>query len=278
MNDFQQGLLIVFIAIIIVAVGIPVFLAVRNRLYKNFVLEHSVALKRLKQINHKYNFISVPNYDYEHSYDNENFYGNISCQDYLIYQLVFEKFNVLSAMKDTLYNKELYKKYSKEIEDNCVMNIFDIEKRPSSERKLQKVEEQMFRETMLDPTINFLIMVKLNLTNINGYLRESKAQEFRPKEIRDLITYIDQKRGSYYTNSWIWEAICRVERGKVSNKLRFAIYQRDGYRCQRCHRKTNDLEIDHIIPIARGGKTEYSNLQTLCRRCNKMKGTNIEYY
>lgn len=33
-----------------------------------------------------------------------------------------------------------------------------------------------------------------------------------------------------------------------------------------------DLEIDHIKPIAKGGKSTPDNLQTLCRRCNRMKG------
>lgn len=58
--------------------------------------------------------------------------------------------------------------------------------------------------------------------------------------------------------------------------MRFAIYQRDGHRCRKCGRKTDDLEIDHIVPIAKGGKSTMDNLQTLCRRCNREKGTNIE--
>ncbi|MBO4856796.1 MAG: HNH endonuclease [Bacilli bacterium] len=33
-----------------------------------------------------------------------------------------------------------------------------------------------------------------------------------------------------------------------------------------------NLEIDHIIPIARGGKTTPDNLQVLCHDCNKKKG------
>lgn len=65
-----------------------------------------------------------------------------------------------------------------------------------------------------------------------------------------------------------------VERVKVSNRMRFSIYSRDNYTCRMCHRRFNaeNLEIDHIYPIARGGKTTYVNLQTLCKRCNQMKG------
>ena len=99
---------------------------------------------------------------------------------------------------------------------------------------------------------------------------------FFEEDINDLIGQMSQKRETFYLNDDIWKAICRVERGKVTNKMRFAIYQRDGHRCRKCGRKTDDLEIDHIVPIAKGGKSTMDNLQTLCRRCNREKGTNIE--
>ena len=58
--------------------------------------------------------------------------------------------------------------------------------------------------------------------------------------------------------------------------MRFAIYKGDNYRCRKCRRKTNDLEVDHIYPIAKGGKSTYDNLQTFCHRCNVKKGANVE--
>ena len=45
---------------------------------------------------------------------------------------------------------------------------------------------------------------------------------------------------------------------------------RDGARCRRCRTAVN-LEIDHIVPVSKGGRTEEVNLQTLCRRCNRRK-------
>ena len=35
------------------------------------------------------------------SYDNEHFYNDISCQDYLTYQLVYQQKKVNAALKDT---------------------------------------------------------------------------------------------------------------------------------------------------------------------------------
>ena len=37
------------------------------------------------------------------------------------------------------------------------------------------------------------------------------------------------------------------------------------------------LHIDHIIPVAKGGKTVPSNLQVLCSKCNGNKGTKTTY-
>lgn len=49
-----------------------------------------------------------------------------------------------------------------------------------------------------------------------------------------------------------------------------AIFERDGYRCLKCG-KRSDLTIDHIIPWVKGGTNDPENLQTLCRSCNAKK-------
>lgn len=36
---------------------------------------------------------------------------------------------------------------------------------------------------------------------------------------------------------------------------------------------SESLQVDHIIPVCRGGRSDLSNLQALCRTCNARKGT-----
>lgn len=270
-------LIMVLVILILVAIFLAIFLPIHltNKKYRDFVLEHSITLRKLKEITDKYNFIYIPSYDMEYSYDNENFYGDISPQDYLTYQLVFLQKKVNKALKDALNNKELYEQYRKEINENIVMHQYDVPNVLNNTNKLNKIELKYWNKYHANPTISFSIYVTLKLTNINGEYKSSKAKNFGPKEIKDIIFKINQRRNGFYTNEEIWKSICRVERGKVTNKMRFAIYQKDRYRCRICGRKTNDLEVDHIYPIAKGGKSTYDNLQTLCHRCNQRKGSNI---
>lgn len=70
----------------------------------------------------------------------------------------------------------------------------------------------------------------------------------------------------------------KIQRAAMTSDLREAIKKRDDYTCQKCgnsvYKEPNLLlEVDHIVPIAKGGKTEADNLQTLCWRCNRLKGT-----
>ncbi len=70
------------------------------------------------------------------------------------------------------------------------------------------------------------------------------------------------------------------QRALMTQKLRNQIKERDNFTCQKCGNSTEReenllLEIDHIVPIAKGGLTEESNLQTLCWKCNRSKGAKI---
>lgn len=65
----------------------------------------------------------------------------------------------------------------------------------------------------------------------------------------------------------------------------FKVFERDGWRCQICHKRTpkrlrgslNDMapELDHIVPLAKGGEHSYRNTQCACRRCNRTKSATV---
>lgn len=53
-------------------------------------------------------------------------------------------------------------------------------------------------------------------------------------------------------------------------RLRETIFERDGRKCQYCG-DTEDLAIDHIVPLVRGGTNDPANLTPACRPCNSSK-------
>ena len=46
---------------------------------------------------------------------------------------------------------------------------------------------------------------------------------------------------------------------------------RDNFRCQYCGCKSEKLTVDHVIPRARGGKTNFENCVASCFLCNNKK-------
>lgn len=73
----------------------------------------------------------------------------------------------------------------------------------------------------------------------------------------------------------------QIQRTLMTPELRDAIIRRDNWTCQKCGNSVFKepnllLEVDHIIPVSKGGKTEPNNLQTLCWRCNREKSDKID--
>lgn len=76
------------------------------------------------------------------------------------------------------------------------------------------------------------------------------------QQIHIMLTFPHRKKGN---------------RLPIPAALRRAVFIRDNFTCQHCG-STEDLTIDHIIPVANDGPTTYENSQVLCRRCNSRKG------
>jgi len=85
-----------------------------------------------------------------------------------------------------------------------------------------------------------------------------------------------------YLNDRIkWAKSVARQRSLMTRALRKSILERDKYTCLNCGVSVSDephllLEVDHIVPVAKGGLTSVDNLQTLCWRCNRSKGAKLD--
>ncbi len=63
-------------------------------------------------------------------------------------------------------------------------------------------------------------------------------------------------------------------RSNISLTVRFEVFRLSNYACKICGATVADgakLEVDHKVPVAKGGSNDMSNLWTLCFKCNRGK-------
>lgn len=106
-------------------------------------------------------------------------------------------------------------------------------------------------------------------------------------ECSDMFSY-ENRRGASIFTSKVFDAILSAaeEYGlidleqetylsyrksiTISKLKRSYVYDRDGHQCVKCGAVEN-LTIDHIHPVIRGGTNDLHNLQVLCHQCNASK-------
>ena len=134
-----------------------------------------------------------------------------------------------------------------------------------------KIENKIFDKAILKPIVDVIIHCCATYTSPHGRNSYRKERYYGISDVKSAIDEINQQRE--YSQSK------QYQRSLMTNSLRYDILKRDGFRCQICGATAADgvkLHVDHIVPIAKGGKTEPSNLRTLCDRCNSGKSDKIE--
>lgn len=113
---------------------------------------------------------------------------------------------------------------------------------------------------------------KFSYTSNGGMARRSFIVPMTEETIIELIKLLESKLTA--------SAFAKEQRTLMTKKLREFIKKRDNYTCCNCGNSIYAepnllLEIDHIIPVSKGGCTEEKNLQTLCWKCNRSKSDKI---
>lgn len=113
---------------------------------------------------------------------------------------------------------------------------------------------------------------KFCYTSNGGMAHRSFTVPMTEETIVQLITTLEEKL--------TLKAFTKEQRNLMTKKLRETIKQRDNFTCCSCGNSIEKepnllLEIDHIVPVSKGGYTVEDNLQTLCWKCNRAKSNKL---
>ena len=116
---------------------------------------------------------------------------------------------------------------------------------------------------------------KFSYTSGGGMAKRTFDVPMTEETIAELIRVLESKLTA--------KAFAKEQRILMTKKLREYIKERDNYTCCICGNSTHVepnllLEIDHIVPVAKGGCTVENNLQTLCWKCNRAKSDKVVTY
>ncbi len=174
-------------------------------------------------------------------------------------KILIEELETLKEAKEIIDNyKKDYEQYIKDVPDYVLENDED--------GFYSRLGLAVIDEAVLN------VEYKFTYTSDGGMAQRSFTVPMSEENIIELINALESKLSM--------EALAKEQRAMMTAKLRMYIKERDNFTCCQCGNSTLAepnllLEVDHIIPIAKGGLTVEDNLQTLCWKCNRSKGAKL---
>jgi len=101
-----------------------------------------------------------------------------------------------------------------------------------------------------------------------------KVKNLSFKQKAEIKMLCEMKMQEFILNRGLGTWNYRMIDDPVPDSLRYIVLRDGGGRCALCGATKRDrpLDVDHIVPRSKGGKTSYDNLQVLCAKCNRSKG------
>lgn len=241
------------------------------------VLSSSEKIKDLVELNNSTKFNEIQSkFIFNKHYDNKTNFKKIepayimsaNLRDNIDYYAQY-----ISLINDNREKKAVYQKQVDKI--RTAEYQADYKSLKINKQTYKNIESKLFEKTVLRPVVDCSINVRMTYSSPKRKINLSKYQIFH---FDDLFTSFESISRNHLDRD-TYKALSLVERGKVSDSLRYDILNRDGFKCTICGASSKEgvrLHVDHIIPIAKGGKSTPDNLRTLCERCNIGKSDKLE--
>jgi hypothetical protein len=266
------------IILIIAPIALILFLLIDAYRYKQLVYKHSKLLKQAIELNKDYAFNS--DFDKHYRYDERVEYkaklDQFDFESYLMYKAENNKQFFEDLIQKLDFNTNLYKKYDSKYKELIThFNVKNTKKYLVSLNRFLSVEANIVEKNKLKPRLDSEIEIIVRYTSPRGRNSYSSKATYRYYEIKTFYLEMLDSVAKRSTRSYQM----KVERAKMSASVRYQVLVRDKATCQICGASKKDgviLHVDHILPVAKGGKSTLDNLRTLCDRCNLGKKDRIE--
>lgn len=189
-------------------------------------------------------------------------YFNIKADEAHLEQFeeTLNNFEAVEAGKTGLKNEE------KKIIDSVAHEI------PFLIRKFSRKLPQKLGFNKVDLSESYFPVYKFQYVSSGGNASMDTTVVMNIENLNAMVNYLNDRIK--------WKKSAAGQRALMTSSLRKKILARDGFKCRSCGANIKDepnllLEVDHIIPVSKGGMTTEDNLQTLCWRCNRSKGAKI---
>lgn len=226
---------------------------------------NSEKVKQIEELNKNFKKISSKKHNVlEREYSRKSL-DRVNGDDVIKYHIENDIKGLRTDIENSIYNISLLDEYEKNVAK--ILEQESVNKTKYSDRKYKRIENIVL-DKIIYTKKDFLINASLEVyyRSNGGRVNESRNGFRNYEELLEL--YKEWENGNKY------EVTKRQERKIMNDDIRYNVLKRDNFTCQKCGITSKDgakLEVDHIIPVSKGGKTVMSNLQTLCDRCNSGK-------
>ena len=259
----------------IVLMALLIFLYEKHR--NNFVAENSLKIASLLELNDQTNFHHLDDtLDLRKHYDNKSNFNRINPSFLLTAEIKSNIAFYSRYITKINENRETKIRYDRNFDDILYSDRhIDYESLKISQKEFIQRENKILQKLKLSPVIDCTINLKTTYSSPQGRVFLSKSDVL---SFDDLVVCFHSLSRSHIDKATLAQ-LRLLERGEVSDSLRYDILKRDNFSCVICGASAHQgvrLHVDHIIPISKGGKSTPDNLRTLCERCNIGKSNKLE--
>ena len=271
-SDYFVGIAL-WVIIGVVGLSIGILVIVHQKRIR-FVSESSILLANIEKINQSFTFHTfISTFQHRKLLKSKAQFDRADLSDILDEWLFYHEFEIKQSLRLANENCALFDKYLEEYE-RAIRNDETIHHDYHDKYAyFRRYENKLARQKQQNPTRSISVTVHKQYTSPKGRNYYHAAQTYTQTAIGDSLARQQCAREKQNSR--------QRERALMTDSMRYEIMKRDGFKCCLCGATAADgakLHVDHIMPVSKGGKTERSNLRTLCEQCNLGKGAKYDPY